>query len=276
MEVPFRFVGHMTEVPVRLLDGEVTPFLLDTGIGIELVTPDLARRCGARPRSEEFTGHRMSGQEIRGRLVTVPRLEFGSMVCSDVDAGLLEMALPSAFDHIGGFLSLRPFLFTPFSIDFPREVVAVGRDRPSAATEGTATVPLRLLREGPALSAFLPMVLPSGTVVTMEVDTGSDALILHRRFLKELGLSPEDPRVRHVEGTDETGHPFERLFAPVPGAVRVRNAPQIFQEAPVAMFQEIIYDGLVGTDFLRRYAVGFDLRVPSITFSPPAAPPSRP
>ncbi len=269
VEVPFRCIGHTVEVPVSLVPGETTPFVLDTGIGLELVRPEPARRGGAKPSIETFSGHRMSGQEVRGRMVTLPRLEFGGVDRSEVDAGLLEMDLPPAFERIGGFLSLRHFLSTPFTIDFPRERVVVGSDRSEASGAGRARVPLRLLREGPALSVFLPMMLPTGTIATMEIDSGSDALILHRRFLGELGLGPEDPRVRRVAGTDETGHPFERFFARVNGAVRVRDAPTILQESPEVMFQEIIYDGLVGAEFLRRYAVGFDLRTPSITFSPP-------
>jgi hypothetical protein len=101
---------------------------------------------------------------------------------------------------------------------------------------------------------FVPMALPDGRVADCEVDLGSDVLILDERFA-DLGVGEE----RRVEGADETGHAYTRRFLTLGGAVHPETAPALAQEAPAVMFQSIIHDGLVGKQFLSRFAVTFDV-----------------
>ena len=99
---------------------------------------------------------------------------------------------------------------------------------------------------------------------------GSDALILAERLAGEVGVDLADPGVRRVEGTDETGHAFTRFFTRLEGRIHPTGVPELVQEAPAVMFQRIIYDGLVGDAFLRRFRVTFDVPHRRILFGRPA------
>ena len=120
-------------------------------------------------------------------------------------------------------------------------------------------MPLDVHRDGPSADPFAELVLPSGRTVLVEVDTGSDCLILDTRFMAECGLEVGGPGVSAREGVDETGNAYVRYDATLAGAVHLAGAPETAQDAPKVIFQEIIHDGLVGSDFLYRYRFSFDL-----------------
>lgn len=252
-EVPFERIAHLVVVPVEL-NGVETHFVVDSGIGFTIVRDTFE---GCLPSDETFTGKRMSGHEVTMPLGVAPSLRFGELVQRDVEVGLLDMrGFPDELADVGGFLSLAFFAETPFTVDYPQRRVVVGAPR-----EGVA-LHCRVDRDGPSVAMHLPLTLPDGREIEVEVDMGSDALILDERFL-ELASS----EVRRVDGTDETGHAYTRRFAQLVGAVHPTGAPELTQENPDAMFQSIIYDGLLGDGFLRRFAVTFDVAAGSISLA---------
>jgi hypothetical protein len=131
-------------------------------------------------------------------------------------------------------------------------------------------VEIELVREGPSLDAFLPLVLPGGQSISVEVDMGSGTLILDHRLAAELGVDLDAPDVRRVDGTDETGGTFTRWFATLEGSVHPAGAPELAQERPHAMFARIIHDGLIGDAFLRRRPVTYDLAARRVAFGRPS------
>jgi len=106
---------------------------------------------------------------------------------------------------------------------------------------------------GVAITLFAPLKLADGTVAKVEVDTGSDSLILHRRFLPPTG------EFKVVRAKDETNHAFERFFGKLEAPTWLGGLPALERKGQRVMFQEIIYDGLIGHDFLRNYTVTFDM-----------------
>ena len=103
----------------------------------------------------------------------------------------------------------------------------------------------------------------------IEVDTGSDGLILNEIFIDRLKILRDS--LKRVEGKDETDHDYVRYFGKLGGPIRIVSALDAFEvgDLPV-MFQKIIYDGLVGDAVLKRYAVTFDLPHSEMIFSFPA------
>lgn len=65
--------------------------------------------------------------------------------------------------------------------------------------------------------------------------------------------------VRRLGGSDETGHRYTRYSRRLADVIHVSEAPAVAQADPEVMFQQIIYDGLVGDAFLRRLTVTYDL-----------------
>ena len=257
--VPFDYFEHLVTLPVTA--GSVqTRFVFDSGIGLTLLGESLARTLGCAAADSAFTGRRMSGQEVSVPLARLDSLEVGGYRRRDLTVGVFDLAVP-AFDGIEGFLSLDFFSRVPVTVDYHAQHVIVG--------EPPAGVPVgvRVDRDGPSTAVYMPLELPSGRTVSVEVDMGSDELILDERYAAELGIDLDHLDVRKVEGRDETGHEYTRWFTSVHCVVRVPNAPELAQLDPDVQFQKIIYDGLVGQAFLRRFAVTFDVPNERLVFS---------
>ena len=105
--------------------------------------------------------------------------------------------------------------------------------------------------------------------MSVEVDSGSDCLILDERFASELSIDLGDEGVRKLAGLDETGSPFTRYFTALSGDIAVAGEPLIRQANPDVMFQKIIYDGLIGNGFLKNFAVTYDLPGARVIFARP-------
>ncbi len=243
--IGFERIAHLVVVPVTV-NGVETRFVIDSGIGVTVVRDTIP---GCVPAGGSHTGRRMSGQEVTIPLGVAPSLRFAGVEHRDVEVGLLDMSgFPDVLADVGGFLSLAFFADAPLTVDYARGLVVPG--------ERVDGVPLRcrVERNGPEVAMYLPLTLPDGTGVEVEVDMGSDCLILDERFL-DLGGG----EVRRVDGTDETGHRYTRRFTTLPGRIHPTAAPGLAMDDPEVMFQSIVHDGLLGDAFLRRFAVTFDV-----------------
>ena len=259
---PFRYLHHLVTVPVGVDDGHEARFILDSGIGLTIVAASFAERLGVEAGPATFTGQRMSGQEVELPLARLGSLRFDALRREEVEVGILDMSgFPPELHEIDGFLSLAFFDEVPFTVDYPGGVVRLG------GAAGGVPVELEVDRDGPSVTVFMPLVLPGGRVVRVEVDMGSDALILDDGLADGVGVALDDPSLRVVEGTDETGHAYVRRFTSLRGAIHPDGAPSIAQEDPPVMFQRIRYDGLVGDAFLRGFAVTFDVPAGRIVFA---------
>jgi hypothetical protein len=202
----------------------------------------------------------MSGQALSMPVYSVGSLALPGLRRTAVPVATWDMDELMPGTEIAGFLSLGFFDQRPFTIDYARqEITLENADSMEKIRSEGAVVPLKLRRQDVALDAFLSLRLPNGQDVSVEVDTGSQDLILDRRFMDALGVSPSDPGVRSRTGKDETGREYQRYFSKVRGSVRLFARPDIGWDSPDVMFQEIIYDGLIGHTFLKRFTVTYDL-----------------
>jgi len=179
-------------------------------------------------------------------------MQLGDLRVEDHVAGVIDLG-----DEFAGILGPGFFEGYPPTIDPDRGTVTV-QPASEPQADGVA-VPIEVERDGPSLTPFVPLILPSGRKIRVEIDTGSHHLILDTRHLAECGLSLDDAAVESTTGTDETGHQWTRHYATIAGSIQLADAPQTTQEAPRVMFQDIIYDGLIGTDYLGRYRVTYDI-----------------
>jgi hypothetical protein len=267
--VPFEYLAHLLTVPVRVGDVD-TRFIFDTGIGLNLISEALAARTGCEPHGSAFTGRRMSGHPVTIPMGSIASLQLGTHRAEDIPAGIFDLQAMAGLDGVEGFLSLSYFQATPVTVDYTTGLVVI-EDQASLArrAEAGTPVPVHVVRDGQATDLRLGLTLPGGQPIMVEVDTGSDTLILNETLAAAAGIDLDDPSTRKTEGTDETGHGFVRYFATLPGDVGVTGAPQIRMARPDVMFQKIIYDGLVGHGFLRHFTTTYDLAGSRIIFAVP-------
>jgi hypothetical protein len=246
--IPFDRVQHLVRVPV-LVGGDEYRFLVDTGIGITVVSSTVATRAGVRQTGDWLIARRMSGQEVRAPLVRLPEVSLGGHTVVDHLACVSDLG-----EDFAGILGPGFYAGSAITTD-PTAMTLMLRD--SAEARGYE-VPLLVRREGVTVDAFVNLVLPSGRQVSVEVDTGSDNLILDPRFAVDCGVDLDGPGVTTTTGTDETGYQWTRRWATAGGPIHLAAAPQTVQEAARVQFQDIIYDGLIGTDYLYRYRFTID------------------
>lgn len=254
--------GHLLRVPV-VVNGRATTFIFDTGIGITLVDDDLIEGWGIAPVGS-YTGKRMSGQAISVPLATVPWLSVAGVRRSDARVGVWDMKgfLPDtpAFKGVEGFLSLNAFLETPVTLDYGRGKLIVEDEASLAArVVAGAVVPLEVKRDGPCVTIFFDLAVPGGPPAHVELDLGGGRLTLDARFMQRLGIDPAGADVKRVEKRDETGYDYTRHFTRFDGPIAPVAAPAYEQRGVQVLFQKIIYDGLIGDEFLRQFTVTLDL-----------------
>jgi gag-polyprotein putative aspartyl protease len=264
--VSFDRVQHLVRVPVELA-GDRHRFLVDTGIGVTVVSSAVAARHDVRWTGETFTAQRMSGQVLQSPLVRLPPLKLGKYA---VDAHIACVADLGDVDGPAGFAGILGPGF------FENHVTTTDPDAMSFTVQPSASfqkdngyeIPLEMRRHDVSVDPFARLVLPSGREVCVEVDTGSRNLILDTRFMPDCGVRIESPGVLTKIGTDETGYQWTRRWATVSGEVYFAAAPETAQAGARVQFQGIIYDGLVGTDYLERYRVTFDVSGSRLVLSP--------
>ncbi len=268
--IPLTFFDHFAVIPVRINADIDTRMVLDTGIGVTIVSAELCARIGCE-RSGTYTGERMSGQRLTIPLAHVQSLSIAGHTVQDVQIGIVDnpQLLPPGID---GIVGLGVFDTAPFTLDNQANILVLETPASLARRKAAGvTIPLTIQRDSASVTAFMSLLLPDGQTITTEIDSGSDALILHERYMPGLGVQPDN--VRRVDGTDETGNSFTRYFTTLAGAVSPAAAPQLKQDQPRVMFQRIIHDGLVGRSFLQGFAATFDLSQSQLILGPSAASP---
>ncbi len=88
--VPFEYVaGHFLVVRVRVADSIDTRFVLDTGIGVNLISDKLCEQLACQRRGSH-TGKRMSGQDVSIPLATLGSIALGDHRATDVQVGTFD------------------------------------------------------------------------------------------------------------------------------------------------------------------------------------------
>lgn len=273
--VPCVHVGdtHILKVPVTVNGTVKTYFILDTGAGVNLISKSLANKLGMKVRGS-YRGKRMSGQAIDIEMSKASALSIGAYSRNDLSIGLWDMQKlfenEPQFADIQGIVSLNYFKNCAVTIDYSKNQVIIETDKSLSerAVQGSV-IPIKVKnKNGMDTSVMFSMQLSKKLKANMEVDTGSGAMILDTRYMKLLGVDANAKSVKKVIGKDETNHSYTRYFTKLEQiTIHPSGAPSVSQSNPPAQFQDIIYDGLVGDDFLRNFIVTYDLPNSRMIFS---------
>lgn len=267
--VAFEYRKHVLVVPVSVC-GIQTSFILDTGAGLNVISDRLAARVGCTAGGSTFTGRRMSGQPLTIPLGSVKSLELCAHGARDVAVGRFDMPAAAGFDGIEGMLSLTYFRSVPMTIDYQAGLVVIEDQASLGRRLDTGTsVTVDLHNDEASTDLMLGIDLPNGRAISVEVDTGSDTLVLDVSLAADAGVDLQGEDTTKFESKDETGYEFVRYFATMNGEISVTGAPKIRMTGPDVMFQKIIHDGLIGDRFLRNFTTTYDLANSRMIFAVP-------
>lgn len=225
---------------VRVAQGDDTLTLLfDTGGGATLVTPAVAARVGCRPHGRDV-GFRMTGERVvfqRCDSLTIALAgwtrELAPVAVFDVNA-----LLPPELPPLDGVLALDAFRGQVVTIDWPGRQLVVHAAATGAEALAAHGIPLREAtgENGRTLTVLAEVGGPRGALWLL-LDSGN------------------------LRGTLLDAHvPRDALLELAPDSSVMLRVGRRAPYRDTAQVDELIVDGVLGTDFLMRGRVALDLR----------------
>ena len=161
--------------------------------------------------------------------------------------------------HLDGIISANLFRNQPFTIDFGRKLLFLeSKASLSARRRSGHILPARLDDErGISLDVFTRFLLGSHEALC-EIDTGSQGFILDSRYLNLLGIDKDSKNVKKSEKENIVGAKVVQYETTIP-ALALADVPDSEILQPAAMFENLIYDCVIGTNFWSDKVVTFDL-----------------
>ncbi|KPJ61551.1 MAG: hypothetical protein AMJ46_00040 [Latescibacteria bacterium DG_63] len=248
-------MGLLQIVQVEI-GSETWPFIFDTGGGLTLLTPQLAERIGCRPYGR-VTGFRMSGERLDLERCGEMDLKVGEMpLRAEASVFDLMSLLPDGWPELGGLVSLHTFQNRILTLDMAANRLTLETESSFAqriADMKKMSARLNHQCGGSGLDIFIEVRAREGSL-WLELDTGNvGSLLLAPHACRQLGVSRETSGEESRASTGPGGSEvpsFEITLDFVGlGPVRV-DAKQ----------QEMIYDGVINADTVRRLLLTMDIR----------------
>ncbi|MBT9583337.1 retropepsin-like domain-containing protein [bacterium] len=290
--VPFK-IGKKRALllPVKVADSIEAEFLLDTGLGFNLISPQLASKLGIES-TPNYKVRPVTGGELNLAQGRLSSLALGNQKEADQDVVIGE---PRCFvgndgeTKVDGILSLAFFRNHPFTLDYANQKVVL-EDSDSLAKRKAAglkvecrlsdenvvaSVPLTLQERAPdppnpgGIAGFLSSFgggAPDPPRAWVQVNTGCENLLLDSKLMFTLKVDATGTNVTETEPTDQNGLRF-RSWATHLGKIEMVDNPTLTQEKATVVFRKLLAEGVLGQDFLRRYTVTFDLPNSELIFA---------
>lgn len=294
ISVPFKLGKKQALLlPVKVADSIDAEFRLDTGLGFNLISPQLAQKLGMES-SPNTKVRPVTGGELnvaQGRLTS---LALGNQRETDVDVLVGEPRMFVAMGgetKVDGILSLAFFRNHPFTLDYANQKLVLENSeslsqRKAAGTRVecrlsdenvVASISLVLKERGPepekpgGIAGIISGITGGGGApdppkAWVQVNTGCENLLLDSKLMFTLPVDATGANVTETEPTDPNGLRF-RSWASQMGKIEVLDKPALSQLKSPVVFRKLLADGVLGQEFLRRYTVTFDLPNSELIFS---------
>jgi hypothetical protein len=221
--------------------GKERLFQFDTGSGVSLISPALARDLGCE-RGARLIGFRMTGDKIDTPRCDNVRIRIDDHPFVIPVAGVYEtgsLASKDAANTTDGIIALDIFAGRTVSLDFAGGTITIETPNSARARVAGATeLPARIGREigGRAIAMYVEVPSKLG-VLAFEIDSGNGGTILvGKPYADALGL---DPKRGPQAGSIDLGRGLQAKGLIIPA--------------------DITLDGNLGMPFLKDYLVTLDL-----------------
>lgn len=220
------------------VNGHESPFILDTGAGVTVLTPEETRYAGCKPFGQ-VTGFRADGGKVTSsRCGPVTLAVEGYRVDREVAEFDLDKLLGKGAPPIGGIVGLASFDGAAVTLDLAHDRMTVEtRHSLARRIRSMRPVSIRIVRgPGGDVVPFIEARARTGTL-WMEVDSGNDGpVFLAPHAQQQLGISIPEHGKRQLD-IDVVG------LGPVP---------------VTAASRDLIYDGQLNPTFLRQIQLTID------------------
>lgn len=250
------------------LNNKPAHFILDTGAGTLLVTPEAARRCGIAEEKQTVT---VSGAEqTAARRILVDSVGVGGALLRR--QGGVVLALPEQLAGCDGLLGFPFFARFAVTIDYARSRCTISRDGASAAPPesfsgdsagGGIWLPLTFNRSDPEIDGTM-----DDAPVRLRIDTGDGgAAMLYAPYVEKRKLRDHyTPRIQTITGRgigglvygDIVRVPTLTLGTKAGQTVVLRRVLVELSRQTEGGFFSDQESGQIGAEILKRFTVTFD------------------
>jgi hypothetical protein len=239
--------GGLLVVRITAADTIFGNFILDTGAGIHLISAKLLARLAHEPAGR-FVAFRHNGERVEFDMFRIPSISIGSRHERDPQVGVWAM-----LDSLGidGILSASFFRGFPVTIDLRDSLLVFETEKSLLVRkERGEHVPMTITDvRGISLDLFARFRAGDNLELECLIDTGSPETVLDGRYAGALGIRPDQPGVERRKRKSLFGANEEEILARIP-VFALEQAPEVRSNRLKVVFKDnLIYDGIVGTDF---------------------------
>jgi hypothetical protein len=237
------YQGNSGLLTVRAsVNGHDRTFAFDSGEGVSMISPELAREIGCKPWGQ-VTGFRMNGERIDtphcdNITFDVAGQHFSAPTVIVYD---LMKFFKSGQPRLDGSLGFDLFAGRAITFEFSRQSIVVESPASLAARIANGTeVPIRIVRDAEGLALTVDVGVPTSEgMAWMELDSGGgNSIIIGKHVAALFKLDPESRAVQQVTFT---------------------LAGKISLTAPARVMDHMIMDGNINVPFLQKWDVTLDL-----------------
>lgn len=265
VNLPFRIVRNMIIVTVRINGKGPFNFVLDTGVGVMVITePSLLDSLGNVPRrSLKLVG--LGGEECEAFVTPNIHITMPDISSYNVSAAILKEDHFELSGYAGmpihGLLGYDFFNSLAVKLNFNDSTMTVSRPQNAKPMRNGIKIPLTIENREPYITT--PIKLPNGKMINAKlvVDIGAGHPISLETMLKENGL-PQNFIVANL-GVGLTG-PVSGFLSRVPeidlGNKKLKDVITSFPDMEYVRKQVhmVPRDGNIGLGILKRFTVLFD------------------
>jgi hypothetical protein len=243
------------------VNGQAVPMLVDLGAGIDVLSGSVGSR--AVDVTGKFVTLDLTGQRVDVPIGTVVSIALGEFKVDSHTVGIWNGLDGTGVD---GLISASAFRDVTTTFDFRAHELLIEDAVTFADRKRFASrVPLFLQDElGISLSVFARFDFGNGQTGLCVVDTGTQDIMIDRRFAAKLGVNPADPGLKRVRTPLGQG-----VAASIPSLTLIGASDSTMQR-PGVVFEDLVYDCNVGNEFWANKVFTLDIPQRVMYVAPPA------
>lgn len=270
--VPFRLAGSaqpLILLPVSVDSAPARDFILDTGAGTSVLTPEFARELDV-PVTGTKEGQ-TAGGKVTIQLGRVESIAVGQALCRELDVAIMDLshlsnAIGAKIHGDLGYNFLKHFRLT---LDFRASELRLEESSRVDYFAAFADVPMRLAHASKPLILIDAHICDRGPF-TFAIDTGTSTSAISDELACELKLTTST-----LPPVTTGGTPIHVAAAKLP-SLRIDQAEirgiDVIVGGFLPMLSSVIgtkLDGIIGYNFLRSYKVVIDYPAANLSLLPP-------
>lgn len=231
------------------LSSKAFTFLFDTGAGVTVISPDVAKAIGCEPWGS-IVGQRMHGEQVELKRCDRVVAGIDTYMKELPEVGVLDVAalLPADWPKVDGVVSLAAIAPKTATLDWRGERVILETQDSLAQRPAKAIVPMRVARSasGLGVDVFVAVAGKKGPLWFL-VDTAcTGPVLLAKHAAETLGLAGAE------------------------GDVTLQFAQGVALATKAALDEKLIYDGVLGASALEQLTLSLDFKAQNAWVDVPA------